>query len=140
MPKMKLHLLSLLCLVVAPAVARAQECPITSATDTSESCTGTCPGATVTACPASRKATHYNDVEYVFQQNVSACDSSFPSGCADQRATCECPGGLGTNCPRKQCDIILRGDLWVPKLARARGYPAIIYSHGSVSCADGGTD
>jgi hypothetical protein len=131
--------LVLLCLLTAPAAGYAADCPITTATDTSDECVGACPDAKVTACPSTKKAAFYSGVEYVFQENVSACDSSFPSGCADQRATCECPGGLGTDCPHKQCDIILRGDLWVPKPIRSKGYPAIIYSHGSVSCPDGDT-
>jgi len=130
------RVLALACVLAAPG-AYAADCPITSAT--TDDCAGACPDAKVARCPSTKQATFYNGVEYVFQENVSACDSSFPSGCADQRATCECPGGLGTDCPHKQCDIILRGDLWVPKPVRSKGYPAVIFSHGSVSCADGDT-
>ena len=88
-------LLAILCLLGVSAVALAQDCPLTSATDSSDNCKGSCPDAVGSACPAAKKAVLYNDVEYVFPENVSACDASFPSGCADRRATCECPGGLG---------------------------------------------
>jgi dienelactone hydrolase len=106
-------------------------------TATTENCAGSCPEALVTSCPGTSTARVHSNFSYKRHLDVSACDNTFPKGCSEQRAVCECPGGAA-HCPasHKRCDIDLRGSLWVPRPSRTGGYPVLIYSHGSVGCPD----
>ena len=122
-----------------PLLAADATCtPITTAT--TEDCSGNCPDAVVSACPGPSEAEFFPQIAYKMKLNVSGCLPIFPKGCLDQRATCECSNGAATCADsEKQCDIILRGNLWVPKPSKKGGYPVVIFNHGSVGCGDGQT-
>src|SRR5215470_139619 len=119
-----------------PLLAGDASCaPITTAT--TEDCSGICPHAVVSACPGPSEAEFFQQIVYKKKLNVSGCIPIFPKGCSDQRATCECPNDSATCADsEKQCDIILRGNLWVPKPSKKGGYPVVIFNHGSVGCGD----